>query len=193
LRLFNTSSWEQVPDAGLVPAGAIGYFPSEDWKLGVAQMGTKEAVLWDSVRHRVIAPLKLAGQLSWAAFSPDGRVLVFGTKSEGGNPPQFARLDTETGRELTELWPPMWHWSMNAPVQWSGDGRFVVGAFRGEQNPQGGLAVWNSSTGRLLGMFKGCDGGTFAFKGDRLLGFCSVAPEAPEGTTEWSLDEVQRR
>jgi WD40 repeat protein len=191
VRLFNTSTWEQVTDTTLIPPGAIGYTPSADWKLGVAQLGPNQTLLWDTVNHRTIAPLKLDGKLTWAAFSPDDQVLTFATTPTEGQTHQVSRLSTETLLKLPELWPAAWHSKVSGPLLWWGNGRFLIAGFSAEYTA-GGLALWNSSTGRLVGTFQGCvnSGESLVLQGNRLLSVCPVVPDYPGGVTDWTMDEV---
>ena len=191
VQMFNTSTWNQITDATLIPPGAVGYIPSADWKLGVAQLGPNQTFLWDGVGRRPITSLKVNGPLDWAVFSPDDQVLTFASTPAGGEASEFSRVSTKTGRELPELWPAGWHSKISGPLLWWGNGRFLVAGFS-EEYTVGGLALWDSSTGHLLGTFQGCvnSDGPLTLQGSRLLAVCAVGPDDPGGVTEWTLDGV---
>jgi WD40 repeat protein len=191
IRLFNTSTWQPLTDASLIPPGAIGFTPSADWKLGLAEMGANQALLWDCGKHRTISSLKLDGPLSWAVFSQDDRALTFATAVAGGQPSKLLRLSTEAGDELPELWPPAWHSKITEPPLWWGNGRFLIAAWWSGDTGTGGLSLWDSSTGRLLGTLE--DRATVpVLQGNSLLSFRSVLPNDPGGVKEWTLDDVLR-
>jgi hypothetical protein len=192
VRLFSTSTWEQVTEAGLITPGTIGYIPSADWKLGVIQLEPNQTLLWDGVNHRTVGALKLNGQLSWAVFSPDDQVLTFATKSTEGQTVELTRMSTKTLLDLPELWPVAWHSKLSGPLLWWENGRFLIAGYSAD-NTVGGLALWDSSSGRLVGTFQGCvnSGESLVLQGNRLLGVCPVIPDYPGGVTDWILDGLK--
>jgi hypothetical protein len=142
--------------------------------------------------HRTISSLNLDGPLSWTVFSPDDRVLTLATAEPSGQRSKFLRLSTATGDKLPELWPAGWHSKINDPPLLWGNGRFLIAAWWSSDTGTGGLALWDSSTGRLLGTLEDRDT-VPVLQGDRLLSFRSVLPNDPGGVKEWTLDDVLQK
>ena len=162
VRIYETRTWEQIQTLPDLPSDVVGYFPDEDWKLGVFASSKGDIGLWDSHTRRQIASLTSGEELMDAAFSPDHSLVgvALQRKSEEQTGGLHVRIWRTDGTPVSELEP----WNQITPLglsrysklagllAWWSDSEHLLtivqpDVFYTENN----LALWNAKTGRYEG------------------------------------------
>jgi hypothetical protein len=91
---YDTATWQPVKSLPGLPADAVAYYPSSDWKHGVATSRDGETSLWDAVSRRKLDTLRLDGNLSGVSFSPDDSLVAVSSARQFSN-------DQSTNQEST--------------------------------------------------------------------------------------------
>src|SRR6185437_15301136 len=71
MMIYDTKDWQLVGSLPDLPADASRYYPSSDWKHGVAVSANTGVALWDAEARRQTAKIDAEGELSEVSFSPD--------------------------------------------------------------------------------------------------------------------------
>jgi WD40 repeat protein len=119
----------------------VAFSPDSRWVVSVAD---KTAQVWDATTGRARgAALRHTANVTVAAFSPDGRLVV--TATDTGT----AQLwDAATGQAAG---PPLAHPPSVRNAVFSRDGRFVVTSIGELAGTRGSACIWETATGRRVG------------------------------------------
>jgi WD40 repeat protein len=161
IRIYDTKDWEQVGSLPNVPLEASLYYPSPDWKRGVAVYANGDVALWDAPSGRQIAKIDIDGELSAASFSPDDSMVATTSGRENKDHSSTFHLriwNVLTGEMIEELLPVEYtaHDDIGAPIWWQ-DGRYLLAKVR--DNPfrtYYEIGIWGIASGRFRGGFSGC-------------------------------------
>lgn len=165
MRIYDTTTWQVVDGVQGVPAGAVAYDPSPDWKHGVAVFPSGEISLIeagsDAASGHKLAEIDPGNELQSVVYSPDGsRVAIVTEKSDtkNGYSCHMRIWETATGRLLRELRPlegtP--RDGFGTPIWWP-DGTYLFALAR--ENHFAGtwvIGIWNTESGRYRGGLAGC-------------------------------------
>ena len=162
IRIYDTKDWQQVRSLPDVPPEASLYYPSPDWKHGIAVYANGDVALWDASSRRQIAKIEIDGELSAASFSPDDSMVATTSGHENKDHSSTFHLriwNVLTGEMIEELLPVEYtaHDDIGAPNWWP-DGRYLLATVR--DNPFGSnhdIGIWGVQSGRFRGEFSGCD------------------------------------
>jgi len=161
VRIYDTKDWQQVGSLLDVPPEASLYYPSPDWKYGIAVYANGDVALWDAPSRRQIAKIDIDGELSAASFSPDDSMVATTSGHENKNHSSTLHLriwNVSTGEMIEELLPVEYaaHDDIGAPIWWQ-DGRYLLAKVR--DNPfrtYYEIGIWGVASGRFRGGFSGC-------------------------------------
>jgi WD40 repeat protein len=161
LRIYDTKDWQQVGSLPDLPAEASLYYPSSDWKDGIAVYANGDVVLWDGQSRRQIAKVDIDGGLSAVSFSPDDSMVATTSSHENKDHSSTLHLriwNVSTGEMVEELRPfeQTTNGDIGEPIWWS-DGKFLLATVR--DNPFGSnhdIGIWSIESGRFRGEFSGC-------------------------------------
>jgi hypothetical protein len=195
--VYDTATWQPTKSLPGLPADAVAYYPSSDWKHGVAVSRGGDTSLWDAVSRRKLDRLELDGKLSGVSFSPDDSLVAVTSAREFTN--HQLRNQESTNRQLTTTRLPTFHlriWEtksghfvremrslyyfayngMGDPMWWD-QGKYILaetaeGQFGGEV-----FGIWNVESGKFRGGLSGCAFADdpffpFALSGERLFRWC---------------------
>lgn len=161
VRIYDTKDWQLVGSLPDVPAKASLYYPSPDWKYGIAVYANGNVALWDAPSRRQIARIDTDGGLSAVSFSPDDSMVA--TTSGHENKDHFSTFHLRiwnvlSGELIEELLPveQTTHDDIGAPIWWQ-DGRYLLAEVR--DNPfrtYYEIGIWSVASGRFRGGFSGC-------------------------------------
>lgn len=160
MRIYDTETWQRVDALPELPAAAVAYYPSRDWKRGLAVSPAGAVELWDAPTRGKVATLDLDGNLDSVSFSPDDS--LFAVTSVRQNKDQSSTFhlriwQTSTGKFLREMRPLYYfaHDGTGVP-QWWGDGKYLMAETR--EGRFGGyvVGIWNTDSGKLRGGLSGC-------------------------------------
>ena len=161
MRIYDTTTWQPVDSMPGVPAGAVAYDPSPDWKHGVAVFPSGEVSLIEAGSGRKLAEIDPGNDLQSVVYSPDGsRVAIVTERSDpqNGYSCHMRIWETATGRLLRELRPlegtP--RDTFGTPIWWP-DGKYLFALTR-ESHYAGSwvIGIWNTESGRYRGGLAGC-------------------------------------
>ena len=161
LRIYDTEDWQLVGSLPDLPPEASLYYPSSDWKDGVAVYANGDVVLWDAQSRRKIAKIDIDGGLSAVSFSPDDSMVATTSSHENRDHSSTLHLrlwNVSTGGMVEELRPfeQTTNGDIGEPIWWS-DGEFLLATVR--NNPFGSnhdIGIWSIESGRFRGEFSGC-------------------------------------
>jgi WD40 repeat protein len=76
IRIYETKDWQEVGSLPDLPAKASLYYPSSDWKYGIAVYANGDVALWDTQSRRKVAKIDTDGGVSAVSFSPDDSMVA---------------------------------------------------------------------------------------------------------------------
>jgi WD40 repeat protein len=161
IRIYDTKDWQQVGSLPDVPPEASLYYPSPDWKHGIAVYANGETALWDAPSRRQIAKIDIDGGLSAVSFSPEDSMVATTSGHENKDHSSTFHLriwKVLTGEMIEELLPveQTAHDDIGEPIWWQ-DGRYLLAKVR--DNPfrtHYEIGIWSIASGRFRGEFSGC-------------------------------------
>jgi hypothetical protein len=161
IRIFDTNTWQPANILPELPADAVAYYPTADWRRGVFISRDGAVALWDSAMRRQITKLALDGDFVKVLFSPDNSQFAIVSTHQNADMSSIFHLriwETESGELVNELRPfeQDAHDDIGDMVWWP-DGKYLLAAIR--DNPYGtnhDIGIWNVQTGRFRGGFSGC-------------------------------------
>jgi WD40 repeat protein len=161
IRIYDTQDWQLVGSLPEVPTEASLYYPSPDWKHGVAVYADGSVGMWDARSRRQIARIDMDGQLSAVSFSPDDSMVATTSGHENKDHSSTFHLriwNVSTGEMIEELLPVEYtaHDDIGAPIWWQ-NGRYLLAKVR--DNPfrtYYEIGIWGIASGRFRGGFSGC-------------------------------------
>src|SRR6185312_137287 len=162
IHIYDTRTGKSVDTLPGLPAEASAFYPSSDWKHGVAVLRSGQVESWDVLKRRKQADLDLDGNLQDVSFSEDSS--LFAVSSVRLNPDSSSTFrlrvwDTNTGRFLREMVPPYYFEQdeMSKPMWWD-HGKYLLADVRAGHWGGGYMvAIWNAQSGQLRGGFSACD------------------------------------
>jgi hypothetical protein len=178
--IYDTKTWEPVNNLPGLPAGATAFYPSLDWKHGVAVLRGGEVGAWDITKNQKQSSLDLQGDLQYVSFSEDDSMFAVSSVHQNEDSSSNFRLriwDTNTGQFLREMIPPYYfeHDVISKPMWW-GHGKYLLANLRAGHWGGYTIAVWSVQSGQLRGGFSACDSSQDPFEvgidGPRLLKWC---------------------
>lgn len=195
--IYDTATWQQLKSSPGLPADALVYYPSSDWKRGVAVSRDGETSLWDAVAGRKLDTLDLDCELNGVSFSPDDSLVAVTsarhfTNGQSDNRElsdhlspiaqqtfRFRIWETKSGHFLREMRYPYYfaHNGMGDPIWWD-QGKYIL--TETSELPFGGqvFGIWNVESGKFRGGLSGCafphdpSSFPFGFSGERLFCWC---------------------
>jgi hypothetical protein len=193
IRIYDTSTWQPSVQLPGIPSGTVAYYPSRDWKHGVAVFRSGETSLVEANTGRKLARIDFGNNLQSAVFSPDGSqvaVVTVRSDAQGAYESHLRIWATATGDLLQELRPleATPRDGFGEPVWWP-DGKYLLSLTR--EGHFGGpdiVGIWNAETGRYRGALAGCmepDGpdARFSLEGTRFYKMCGY-----DGLMMWNVD-----
>lgn len=147
--VYDARSWRPVAQIPAIPAGAIDFEPSPDWKRAMVTFPSGEIDLWDVVSGRRVSRMDFGAEpLPSIAWAPDsGEVAVY-TPGHDPSTSHFGIWNAQTGRlehEILSIEPVNW-WVNGAPL-WTPDGKYLLA------DTSGTIGIWNADSGRYRGSF----------------------------------------
>jgi WD40 repeat protein len=147
-----------LPD---LPSEAALYYPSSDWKHGIAVYPKGDIVLRDAQSRRQIAKIDTDGGVSAVSFSPDDSMVATTSSHENADHSSTLHLriwNVMTGEMKAELRPfeQTTSGDIGTPTWWP-DGKYILATVR--DNPFGSnhdIGIWSVQSGRFRGEFSGC-------------------------------------
>lgn len=161
IRIYDTKDWQQAGSLPGLPSEASLYYPSTDWKHGIAVYPNGDIVLWEAQSRRQIAKIDTDGGVSAVAFSPDDSMVATTSSHENTDHSTTLHLriwNVLTGEMMAELRPfeQTTNGDIGVPIWWP-DGRYLLATVR--DNPFGSnhdIGIWSVRSGRFRGEFSGC-------------------------------------
>ena len=161
IRIYDTRNWQEVGSLPDVPPEASLYYPSPDWKHGIAVYANGDVALWDAPSRRETAKIDIDGELSAVSFSPDDSMVATTSGHENKDHSSTFHLriwNVLTGEMTQELLPVEYiaHDDIGAPVWWQ-DGSYLLAEVR--DNPSRTyyeIGIWSIASARFRGGFSGC-------------------------------------
>ena len=161
IRIYDTRNWQEVGSLPDVPPGASLYYPSPDWKHGIAVLANGDVALWDAPSRRQTAKIDIDGELSAVSFSPDDSMVATTSGPENKNHSSTFHLriwNIVNGEMIEELLPVEYtaHDDIGTPMWWQ-DARYLLAEVR--DNPfrtYYEIGIWSIASGRFRGGFSGC-------------------------------------
>jgi WD40 repeat protein len=194
--VYDTATWQQAKSLPGLPSDAVAYYPSSDWKHGVAVSRDGETSLWDAVFDRKGNALDLDGKLIGVAFSPDDSLVAVtsaheftehpSTNQESSHRPLRNGLstfhlrlwETKSGQFVREMRSLYYfaHNGMGDPMWWD-QGKYVLTETAEGQFGSSIFGIWNVESGKFRGGLSGCairnePSFPFALSGERLFSWC---------------------
>lgn len=193
IRMYDTSNWKAVNRISGVPEGVVAYYPSSDWKHGVAVFPSGEIELLDTDTGRKLAVVDPGNNLQYVTFSPDDSCVATVTRTRPRLPYE-AHLRiwaSSTGNLKHELMPlEATPDGFGKPV-WSQDGKYLFAPAReGRLAGAFSVGIWNTDTGRYRGTLAGC---VFPQQMDSpvlLVGKDAYRACGYDGLVRWDTDEA---
>jgi len=161
IRIYDTKDWQEVGSLPDLPAKASLYYPSSDWKYGIAVYANGDVALWDTQSRRQVAKINTGGGVSAVSFSPDDSMVATTSSHENRDHSSTLHLrvwNVLSGEMVAELRPfeQITNGDIGAPIWWP-DGRYLLATVR--DNPFGSnhdIGIWGVQSGRFRGEFSGC-------------------------------------
>jgi hypothetical protein len=178
--IYDTKSWKSLTNLPGLPTGATAFYPSSDWKHGVAVLRGGEVEAWDLSKSQKQSDLDLDGNLQDVSFSEDSSLFAASSvhlNPDGSSTFHLRVWDASTGQFLREMIPPYYfeHDVISRPIWW-GHGKYLLANVRVGHWGSYMIAVWNVQSGQLRGGFSACDSSQDPFEvgidGPRLLKWC---------------------
>jgi WD40 repeat protein len=178
--IYDTKTWKSVTSLPGLPTAATAFYPSSDWKHGVAMLPGGRVEAWDLSKGQRQSDLDLDGNLQDVSFSKDGSLFAASSvrlNPDGSSTFHLRVWDANTGRFLREMIPPYYfeHDVISRPMWWR-DGKYLLANVRAGHLGGYMIAVWNVQSGQLRGGFSACDSSQDPFEvgidGPRLLKWC---------------------
>ena len=179
--IYDTKTGQEVNTLPGLPSGAVAYYPSSDWKHGLAVSPSGAVDLWDATAGRKLATLDLDGEVLHVSFAPDDS--LFAVTSVRQNKDQSSSFllriwETKTGRFVREL-RSLYYFEIDGigyPLWW-GNGKYLLAADREGRFGNYVVGIWNTESGKFRGGFSGCADSTndplsVALAGQRLIERC---------------------
>lgn len=161
IRIYDTATWQPVGHIRGVPDDAVAYYPSTDWKVGVAAFKSGEVDLVEAKNGRKLVQIDFGEELESASFSPDGSqvaVVTDATSTYGMLGAHLRIWNTKTGKLLHELraLEATPHSRLSEPLWWP-EGKYILSSTRESQfGSQTIVGIWNVESGRYRGSLSGC-------------------------------------
>jgi WD40 repeat protein len=169
LRTFDVRTWTQRAAPPPSTAGGVAEFdpiPATSRALALSTHG--DLWLWDSDLGWPIATLDRGVRIGFLSVSPDrsefavatARLDISRNMKRGWTGWRIRVWNTATGRIVHELRPHEQNIDGDVTgLAWSPDGQYVLaGTMLYSNSSYYGIAIWNATTGRHQGEFKGVDG-----------------------------------
>jgi WD40 repeat protein len=161
IRIYDTKDWQEVGSLPDLPAKASLYYPSSDWKYGIAVYANGDVALWDTQSRRQVAKINTGGGVPAVSFSPDDSMVATTSSHENRDHSSTLHLrvwNVLSGEMVAELRPfeQITNGDIGAPIWWP-DGRYLLATVR--DNPFGSnhdIGIWGVQSGRFRGEFSGC-------------------------------------
>lgn len=178
--IYDTKTWNPINVLPGLPSEATAFYPSSDWKHGVAVLRDGEVESWDVSKDQKQSDLDLQGDLQDVSFSEDDSLFAVSSvhrNRDSSSNFQLRVWDTNRGQFIREMIPPYYfeHDVMSKPIWW-GHGKYLLANVRAGNWGGYMIAVWNVQSGQLRGGFSACDSSQDPFEvaidGSRLLKRC---------------------
>jgi hypothetical protein len=178
--IYDTRTWKALTSLPGLPTGATAFYPSSDWKHGVAVLRNGAVEAWDVSKGQKQTDLDLQGELQDVSFSEDDSLFAVSSIHDNGDSSSSFHLrvwDTKSGQFLREMIPPYYFEQdvMSRPMWWD-HGKYLLANVRAGHWGGYMIAVWNVQSGQLRGGFSACDSSQDPFEvgvdGPRLLKWC---------------------
>lgn len=178
--IYDTKTWNPVDTLSGLPREATAFYPSSDWKHGVAVFRSGEVESWDVSKGQKQSQLVLQADLQDVSFSEDDSLFAVSSvhrNEDSSSTFQLRVWDTNSGQFLQEMNPPYYfeHDVMSKPIWW-GHGKYLMANVRAGHWGGYMIAVWNVQSGQLRGGFSACDSSQDPYEvgidGTRLLKRC---------------------
>jgi len=180
ISFYDTNAWQKVNTLPGLPADAVAYYASGDWKRGLVVSHTGEVDLWDATTGHTVAALDPDGEVQSVAFSPDDSVFAVSSIRQNKNQSSTFHLriwETSTGRFLREL-PSIFYFQhdiIGDPMWWE-NGKYLLAETRESRFGRYIIGIWNVDAGKFRGELSGCeysnDPYDVALRGQRLFEWC---------------------
>ncbi len=157
VQIYDTRSWQLLKQMPGLPVGAIAYYPSSDWKWGVAVFPSGEISLWDKEREQSLTRIDSGGELETLAFSPDNSRVAVVTLDQDQSISHLRVWSSADGKLVTELRPLERKRGWIGQPVWRRDGKYLMAScplFVGTSSPV--IAIWDVQAGRYRGALSGC-------------------------------------
>lgn len=161
MMIYETKVWQLVGSLPDLPADASLYYPSSDWKHGVAVYANGGVALWDAEARRQVSKIDAGGELSEVSFSPDESMVATTASQENKDQSTTFHLrvwNLSTGKMIEELLPAEYveHDVIGEPMWWL-NGRYLLAEVRDmpfRTNYE--IGIWSIASGRFRGEFTAC-------------------------------------
>ncbi|MEO8659185.1 MAG: hypothetical protein ABI693_11990 [Bryobacteraceae bacterium] len=181
LFVFDTKTWERVPNVQGAPTGATGFFPSPRGERSVYVAKGGEIALWDPEAKRNIALLDPGARVAQVVYSPDESMVavvsVHGANAQAAGAYRARIWRTEDGTFVHELRVFEGEMYEVAELLWWPDGKFVMAVTRSNSaSREQSVGIWSVKTGRQRGELTGCprrSNGIVLLPGGRLAQGCA--------------------
>ena len=161
IMIYDTKDWQEVESLPDLPAKASLYYPSSDWKYGIAVYPNGDVALWDTQSRRQVAKIDTDGGVSAVSFSPDDSMVATTSSHENKDHSSTLHLrvwNVLSGEIAAELRPfeQTTNGDIGAPIWWP-DGRYLLASVRDNSfGSNHDIGIWGVQSGRFRGEFSGC-------------------------------------
>jgi WD40 repeat protein len=191
VQTYDTRSWRLLKQVAGLPAGAIAYYPSSDWKWGVAVLPSGEISLWDKEQRRSLARIDRGGELERVAFSTDDSRVAVVTLDQDQSVNHLRVWNRTDGRLVSELRPLERKQGWIGQPVWSRDGKYLMAScplYVGATPVV--VAIWDVDAGRYRGALSSCQfpdapATQLGLIGSRLLKTCGS-----DEALMWNVDDA---
>lgn len=157
VQIYDTRNWRLSTQVAGLPVGAIAYYPSSDWRWGVAVLPSGEISLWDKARDQSLARIDFSGELERVAFSPDDSRVAVVTLDKDQSITHLRVWSSADGKLVSELRPLERKRGWIGQPVWRSDGKYLMAScplFVGTTSNI--VAIWDVNAGRYRGALSGC-------------------------------------